>query len=721
MTCGDVSDVLTIDRRTADPERHHDSSDEQSRSSADDHQAPAGAPRCVASSQRDRLRMRRSVQFGALVGLVPFLGVLWDFGTGPLRTAGAHRFGSNFYDIQARAFLDGDLAVPTDSLGIEGFVIADRTYMYFPPFPAFLRMPLVMFTERFDGRLTAPSMLLGWLVLAVATGVLVWNVRNLMRSGAPVSRTEGVAAAILVAAVTGGSVIVFDASLPWVYHEVYIWATALTVATLAGLLSIAVAPSAGKVAATSALAVAAILTRTTSGWAMALTLVAVGGVLAIEEARRRYGVALVAGGLVALAGGAIFNWAKFRHPFMFPLEHQIWTQQSARRRLALAMNEGTLTGPQFFKNSLVNYLRPDGIRFVSYFPFITLPARPAPTYGGAFVDQSYRTGSVPAFMPLLFVSTLWGAVAVFRIRPAARLFGVLVPMLGALAVTGGVMAYGYVAFRYTSEFLPVLIICAAVGLMDLAHRLQAAQVRVRKVALVAIAGVAIFGMLANVSTGFAAARLTGRGEALEQYVSVQHAVSSWLGGTSDGLVSRADDIPAHAPADALHIVGDCEALLIGTGDQYEPWVLVQARQLTAVVEISAEGTRAGLARLFNVVGQRTRNVTLETNDSNQVRLRIGEAWIYLPTEWYDVDPGDRIEVSLTADTARDRYQLLMTDGFDGYIPAAEWQTNGIQVVNRPRFDFPHPDFQEAYGIALSAQRGPPLSLCNRLLDGTGDR
>ncbi len=68
-----------------------------------------------------------------------------------------------------------------DSLGIEGFVIDGRTYMYFPPFPAMLRVPVLIVTDRFDGRLTTVSMLLAWIVLAVATATLFWNVRMLVR------------------------------------------------------------------------------------------------------------------------------------------------------------------------------------------------------------------------------------------------------------------------------------------------------------------------------------------------------------------------------------------------------------------------------------------------------------------------------------------------------------------------------------------------------------
>ena len=34
--------------------------------------------------------------------------------------------------------------------------------MYFPPFPALLRLPVLMTTHEFDGRLTLLSMALAW-------------------------------------------------------------------------------------------------------------------------------------------------------------------------------------------------------------------------------------------------------------------------------------------------------------------------------------------------------------------------------------------------------------------------------------------------------------------------------------------------------------------------------------------------------------------------------
>jgi len=139
---------------------------------------------------RDRTLIRRSAAGGLITGLVPFVCVLWDFGFRPARVAGPQGIASNFYDIQARALMHGHLSVPTGSLGIEGFVIDDRTFMYFPPFPAVLRIPVLMITDRFDGRLTAPSMLLAWFVLAAATVALAWNVRIMIRGFVPVTRCE---------------------------------------------------------------------------------------------------------------------------------------------------------------------------------------------------------------------------------------------------------------------------------------------------------------------------------------------------------------------------------------------------------------------------------------------------------------------------------------------------------------------------------------------------
>ena len=69
-------------------------------------------------------------------------------------------------------------------MSIEGFVIGGRTYIYFGPMPAILRLPVLIFTHDLDGRLTQLSMLLALMVLMWAAARLHWRLRGLVRPGA---------------------------------------------------------------------------------------------------------------------------------------------------------------------------------------------------------------------------------------------------------------------------------------------------------------------------------------------------------------------------------------------------------------------------------------------------------------------------------------------------------------------------------------------------------
>src|SRR5262245_64774936 len=99
---------------------------------------------------------------GLAIGAIAYFLVLLDFGTDLTRTAVRTGFASNFFDLQANAFLDGRLWVPDGSLSIEGFVVGGHTYMYFPPFPAIARIPVMLVTHEFDGRLSLVFMGMAW-------------------------------------------------------------------------------------------------------------------------------------------------------------------------------------------------------------------------------------------------------------------------------------------------------------------------------------------------------------------------------------------------------------------------------------------------------------------------------------------------------------------------------------------------------------------------------
>jgi len=149
-----------------------------------------GPQQTVEDAQRlpdraaDHKRFTWAVVIGIAVVTVPYLWTLWDLwygGIDPLRSVAP----SNFYDVQARAFFHGHLYIPNGSIGIEAFVYQGHSYTYFGVFPALLRMPILLVTSSLDGRLTAPSLLLAWIVTGVFTSLLIWRTRNLVRGAAP--------------------------------------------------------------------------------------------------------------------------------------------------------------------------------------------------------------------------------------------------------------------------------------------------------------------------------------------------------------------------------------------------------------------------------------------------------------------------------------------------------------------------------------------------------
>ncbi len=85
---------------------------------------------------------------------------------------------------------------------------------------------------------------------------------------------------------------------------------------------------------------------------------------------------MAAAGLIPLVVGCAVNYAKFGVPFGVSNFDQVFTQVNAYRRRFLASNHNAEFGVHFIPSTVLAYLRPDGLRFPSVFPFITLPGRP---------------------------------------------------------------------------------------------------------------------------------------------------------------------------------------------------------------------------------------------------------------------------------------------------------------------------------------------------------
>ena len=664
-------------------------------------------------------RVRLASLLGVGLGGVVFFLTLLDYGHDVLRGATAFNYASQFFELQATAIMHGHLDIPADSLGIEGFVVDGRTYSYFGIFPALLRIPVMLVTHEYDGRLTLLSMALAWVVYAVMATRLYWLVRERMGRPARLRGLETVLAALFLAAATGGTVLTFDASLPWVYHEVYLWSVASVVGTLYWLLRVLRTPDRTSVKWLFALALVAALTRTTGGWSVCLATIAAGlwfatGRLGRHE--RRVWVSVVAAGAVPLLAGIVINWLKFRHPYMFPLQNQVWTQINAHRREVLAANGGTLATLHFFWSSFVNYFRPDGIRFVGYFPWVTLPGEAAKGYG-AVLDQSSRTGSVPAFMPLLFVLTAVSLPVLFlRRRASAGLRQLRLVWLGAFLMTGGVMAYGYIAYRYTSEFVPCLVVGGAVATSALGDWCTG-RPRLLQATLVGVVGVlTAFSLLANTVVGYSIAASTYKGPELESYLAQQLSVSgsdlAW-----QKLVYASPGDPIGGKADELWIRGDCDALFFNTGEEGNPWALVQERD-TAVVVRTGPRIRPGTYPLMETSAGRISVVKLEVGADRSARIVIMRDGERRTGQRFDLAPLAEVRIGARNLPELDVAEISSTPGgFVDYVPTA-----GSDAAQRPVFGHVvlTPQVLDASsGLTVSPADTLPLPLCQRIADASG--
>ena len=657
-------------------------------------------------------RRLRCTAVGVTVGAVALLATLLDFSANLTRTAHSLGYASNFFDLQARALLSGSLSVPRGSLGIEGFVQRGEEYMYFGPFPALLRIPVLLTTDEFDGRLTLLSMALAFVVYATMATRLIWLVRDLVRDSAPVNRSEAFAVGTLIAVSLGGTSLTFNAALPWVYHEVYAWAVALVTGSLYWLIRLLTRPSASTTGWFVAFALATVLTRATGGWAICLGAAMAGlwiysGRLGRE--RRREGLVLVGLALVVVLMGAVVNWLKFRHPFLFPLEDQVWTSYSPQRRAALAANGGSITGPQFFLTSLVNYFRPDGIRFVEYFPWITLPSHPARAYGGAFIDQSYRTGSVTAFMTAHFLLTALAAVWLLRPQPRQDVRVLRVPFVASILVTSGVMAYGYLAYRYTCEFIPALVLGAAVGLPVLVTWLERRRRAVRLGAMSLMAALSGFAIVANMLTGFATAAMTAGGQPLARYLQLQSSLSS-PGQRPEVTLSA--DLPATGRTDALHIVGECDSLFVNSGDFDREWRPVEHRAVIVEVSFTRDFT-TGSATLIAMGDDRS--VRIETTDNKHARVVIVDKGVPYAGNYVQIAPMQTLRVGVGVKGEFGYGEVASTPGgFVGYIRAFSLDGDGIAQPETPMPSFGDEVMTRSFGVRAVSRPGIALPLCNAL-------
>jgi hypothetical protein len=208
--------------------------------------------------------------------------------------------------------------------------------------------------------------------------------------------------------------------------------------------------------------------------------------------------------------------------------------------------------------------------------------------GNAVFDTIDVSTSVPASMPVLTVLGaigLWAAAFPKRMRVPSAV-ALRVPLLGAAAAVGFVLALSFIANRYLGDWVPFLVLAAVVGLEVVragrpartADDARPARSRrsLRVVAYVALGVLAAWGVWVNFSLGVLYQRLynpplyTWRAPML----GFQHHLDDLVGGGPRDVV-RSDALPEKAGrADTAHVIGDCDAVYWSSGDR---WWAVEGR------------------------------------------------------------------------------------------------------------------------------------------------
>lgn len=504
-------------------------------------------------------------------------------GTGDLFQSGLN---TDFYDSQARALMAGHWWMSPGVLSIEGIVEHHRTYMYYGPVPAVLRMPLLLFTHSLDGKLTGCSMLLAFAVALAFTGRILWKLRDAVAGDRAVSWVEaGLAGAFLVVAGVGSNFL-FLASDTIIYHEAEAWGAALAIAAFDFVLSFLLRPRIGAVVAASVFATLSMLTRGSVGAGPVIALGIIGAVVVLATVERRLAgtlsgavswiarvagfdsapsgallsAVLVAGLLLPVAAYAAVNEAKFGTLFSLPLNHQVETALSPHRRAVLAANGGNYFSIRYIPTALVAYLRPAGISLTRLFPFVMFPDA-VPIVGHVRYDDRDWASSVTASMPLL---TLLGIVGLVRLPRLLR-----APVVGAIAGTAGVLTIAYIANRYLADFMPLLLLLSAAGFHVLLRWCRTWRWPVRILAAAGLALVCVGSLWTSTGLALVYQRELRPAVPLSEragFVAFQEQLDqSLFGNPPTHVIRSANALPPPAPAGTLAIIGSCRALYQSAG------------------------------------------------------------------------------------------------------------------------------------------------------------
>ncbi len=389
----------------------------------------------------------------ALANSLPFLLVVivslcahwWLLTEGTWGILGGAFKGDAFDDLALNFIRFGRPSVECSILTNEALQVGDVCYMYFAPWPAMLRMPVLLILPDWQGVLSRPSC-----IIAASLGVLALTVIFYRYH-----RTAPFFSAALLLGASLGSPVFFLSNSTNLFHESIIWAQAATFWCLAGCLAtLNREASSGRWFLVAALACAlAILSRVTLGVASlgAVTLV---GIYAfhtrILPLRTLAGASLPILGSLAIT--TLYNYARFGSAFN--------GVGGTGGEIDLANRLG-LFQPYRVAEHLKFYFEPTSEHFTDRYPFIMMSIR---SYGNPEQFHWWREPVLPISLasPWLVVSFVLGLCALVQ----SRRWIILLVTCFLIASWLPMLMHLFSTQRYTAELMPAMIFALASTLGD---------------------------------------------------------------------------------------------------------------------------------------------------------------------------------------------------------------------------------------------------------------
>ena len=324
-------------------------------------------------------------------------------------------------------------------------------------------------------------------------------------------------------------------------------------------------------------------------------------------------------------------------------------------------------------------------------------------------------------MPLLFGLGVWGLIVTFRRRAADGLARLRIPVLGAIAVAGGVMFYGYIAHRYTAEFLPALVVL---------ERDRAGQ-RGRTVAGLEPTDTARRGDRAGG---------TGRVRRRREHCGRRGHRSRHRGWTVVAQPhERPDARQRLVRPSALRLCGsdNSDRLMMRRGSDADRWRL--RRGLSGhrgPIRTMATGRCAWACRWMSrrrcavrpvasrlVVVRRCGRAIARARPRRSRELparRSREARSTTqPGDWYHFEPDATFTVDVRPDGEESAFVIDAPPQLYDSVPMQEWDRDWISIPTRIRVDLPPPRLQRARGARVDVRWHEPSSFCRRLVERAG--